>query len=102
MYISFCGNIKTPISSEILEEQYPVIENQNGAPTGFRHSLDYAPFATKDSLTVYVARVQNSIGHMVADCPAAGWHEDTFCFLDEDGAPVKEDDFNPNPVPQLI
>lgn len=115
-YISFCGVFSVPENFKRLEAAYPlqydeIFEGTDShgddryreVSTGFRDGLNYEAIDGQDSLTVYLARIDGNTGHLVASCPAGGWADETFVFLDESGAPVKsEDNFNPNPVRQLV
>lgn len=114
-YISFCGTFNVPGNADILSAQFPqqydeIFEGTDShgddryreVSTGFRDGLGYEAIDGKDSLTVYLAKVSGNIGHLVASCPAGGWADETFVFLDESGKPVKAaENFNPNPVEQL-
>jgi len=120
-YISFVGFLETPFdrSIKVLDRIYPpniseVFQgyDSHGEPfyqnynEGFRAKLEYKEIAHKDSLTIYLAVVPGTkptIGHLVADCTPGGWVSDTFVMLDENGEPIKAaDNFNPNPVEQVI
>ena len=114
-YISFCGAFNVPENADALAVQFPlqydeVFEGTDShgddryrdVSTGFRDGLSYASIDGKDSLTVYLAKIDDNVGHLVASCPAAGWADETFVFLDERGNPVKSaENFNPHPVEQL-
>lgn len=114
-YISFCGTFNVPTNANSLAVQYPMQYEEsfegtdsNGddiyqdIQTGFRNGLIYEEIDGKDSLTVYLAKIDDMTGHLVASCPAGGWSDETFVFLGESGCPVKSaDNFNPNPVEQL-
>ncbi len=72
---------------------------------GFREGLLYKVIGRQDSLTVYLAEYpyNECIGHLVADCPQGNWVDSMWVKLDNEGNPVKaEENFNPNPVPQVI
>lgn len=99
VYISFCGKLKLPHNHKELERKFPMSHYEQ---SGFRKKLLYDAIQTKDSLTVYLAKIDEKTGHLVADCPAGGWYEDVFvCLLN--GKPEKaEDNFNPNPFEQLL
>lgn len=102
-YISFCGELVTPDTNETatLEKDFPLIDGGQGGRTG----MQYDHIDGQDQLSIYLAKVPflQNIGHLVADCPAGGWYEETFCILDAEGNPVKSaDNLNPNPVPQLL
>lgn len=114
-YISFVGSFDELPNLDELQTQYPeridywteldydYQDVECSAPTGFRNGLSYYSIGGQDSVTVYLAKIDDKIGHLVADCPAAGWVEECFCYLNEDGEPVKSgDDFNPNPIEQII
>ena len=119
-YISFVGFLETPTedSISILNRVYPpalseVLEgyNSHDEPVykdyneGFRAGLEYKEIGGKDSLTIYLAKLSAApgIGHLVADCTPGGWVSDTFVNLDENGEPIKAaENFNPNPVEQVI
>lgn len=114
-YISFCGTFDVPENADDLAAQFPmqydeVFEGTDSlgddryrdVSTGFRDGLSYDAIDGKDSLTVYLAKVSDNIGHLVASCPAGGWADETFVFLDEGGTPMKSaENFNPNPIEQL-
>ena len=114
-YISFCGTFNVPENVDALAAQFPIEyyeiyegtdshgkERYREVSTGFRSGLSYEAIDGKDSLTVYLAKVSGNIGHLVASCPAGGWADETFVFVDEHGRPVKSaENFNPNPVEQL-
>lgn len=114
-YISFCGTFNVPENSD-LETRYPMTFSETFEGTdslgdhiyrevsnGFRQGLQYETIDGRDSLTVYLAKVSNDIGHLVADCPAGGWVDEAFVHLDASGNPIKsQDNWNPNPVPQLV
>lgn len=114
-YISFCGTFNLPENADALNERFPLEYDEifegtdshgddryRDVSTGFREGLNYEAIDGKDSLTVYLAKVSPGIGHLVASCPAGGWADETFVFLDEIGNPVKSaDNLNPNPVEQL-
>lgn len=114
-YISFCGTFYVPQNANDLSSQFPLQYNEifegtdslgddryREVSTGFRDGLNYEAIDGKDSLTVYLAKLSGNIGHLVASCPAGGWADETFVFLDEHEQPVKSaDNFNPNPVEQL-
>ena len=115
MYISFVGFIQEPENIETLQYTYlmgmqEVFLGENShqeevydwKPTGFRDGLKYEVIGGQDSLTVYLATIDQNTGHLVADCPEGGWVNDCFCVLDAEGNPVKENQFNPNPVEQVI
>lgn len=119
-YIAFVGFFKEvdPKLVSSLNDECPVIINCHetgetdsiGCPifkeewTGFREGgLFYSQIDYRDSLTIYLARINEQIGHLVADCPEGGWVEECFVYLDSDGNPIKDDDnWNPNPIPQLL
>lgn len=115
-YISFVGFIQEPTNHAELSEQYPQQFHErylgedslgdfvyNHVGEGFRDGLEYSVIGGENSLTVWLAVVSDGIGHLVADCPAGGWVDECFCVLDSDGKPLKsEDNYNPNPVPQVI
>lgn len=116
-YISFCGNISTPnkpimdkLSQKFTLQEHEIFEGIDTRgeeryryrSAGFRDGLNYEYIGGKDSLSVYVARINGGVGHLVADCQDGGWSEETFCYLDLDGNPIKANNFNPNPVPQAI
>lgn len=115
-YISFCGTFETPENIDALLAQFKsqyeeVFEGTDShgnhyyreIPTGFRDGLNYNIIGGKDSLTVYIAKIDDNTEHLVADCPEAGWVEETFVQLDEYGNPVKSpNNYNPNPFEQLI
>jgi len=96
-YISFCGTFEVPFNADALSAQFPLQYD-----TAFRDGLSYEAIDGKDSLTVYLAKVDHNTGHLVASCPAGGWEDETFVFLDNEGSPVKSaENFNLNPVRQL-
>lgn len=115
-YISFCGTFDVPENSAALYDRFPlqyreIFEGTDShgedryreVSTGFCDGLKYVVIDGENSLTVYLATVTNNIGHLVASCPAGGWADETFVFLDESGNPVKsEENFNYNPVRQLL
>lgn len=114
-YISFCGTFNVPASSNELAARFPIQYDEifegtdshgddryRDVSTGFRDGLNYETIDGKDSLTVYLAKIDDKTGHLVASCPAGGWADETFVFLDEGGNPVKSaENFNPNPIEQL-
>jgi hypothetical protein len=114
-YVSFLGTFNVPNNSEELHARFAlqweeVFEGRDSAgddiyrdvTTGFRENLSYQAIGGKDSLTVYLATIDAHTAHLVASCPQGGWSEETFVFL-ENGNPVKAaDDFNPNPIEQLL
>ncbi len=90
-YISFCGTFEVPENEDELETAFP--ETYQVTPKGreflgFRSGLSYQQIYQKDSLYVYVAQIDGTTGHLVADCSAAGWVENTFVTL-EAGQPVR-------------
>lgn len=94
-YVSFCGTFLVP---EIKESEFAFEEG-----SCFLEGYAYKQIGGQDSLTVFLTEVADGIGHLVADCPANGWQDSTFVLLDEENLPIKsEDNFNPNPVPQVI
>lgn len=102
-YISFIGFLETPSESDLLtlNRVYP----PNHKCRGFRENLQYKEIGGKDSLTIELAVIPGHahIGHLVADCTPGGWVSDTFVMLDENGDPIKSpENFNPNPVEQII
>ena len=119
-YISFVGLLETPTESDLLTLNRVYPENisevfqgydTNGDPVyrdyneGIRPGLNYREIGFKDSLTIYLAVIPGyaHVGHLVADCTPGGWVSDTFVMLDENGEPIKAaDNFNPNPVEQVI
>lgn len=114
-YISFCGTFNVPQNADNLSSQFPLQydeifegvdshgdERYREVSTGFRDGLTYEVIDGKDSLTVYLAKVSANIGHLVASCPAGGWADETFVFLDGGGNPIKSaENFNQNPIEQL-
>lgn len=114
-YISFCGTFNVPANANELAKLFPIQYDEifegtdshgddryRDVSTGFRNGLNYETIDGKDSLTVYLAKIDDSTGHLVASCPAGGWADETFVFLDEGGNPVKSaENFNPNPIEQL-
>lgn len=114
-YISFVGFFPEVSESKLLQSTYPlqyeeVFEGRDShgddrfrdVSTGFRAGLKYDAIDGKDSLTVFLAKVDDNTGHLVASCPEGGWADECFVYLDESGDPKKsEDNFNPNPVEQL-
>lgn len=114
-YISFCGTFNVPANADELSSQFRIQYDEifdgtdshgndryRDVSIGFRDGLTYEAIDGKDSLTVYLAKVSDEIGHLVASCPEGGWADETFVFLDEAGIPVKSaDNFNPSPVEQL-
>lgn len=114
-YISFCGYFEEPDNVDELEKKYPETFREEFLGTnsheedcykdincGFREDLDYQHIANKDSLDVYLAVIDETTGHLVADCPAGGWVNDCFVILDTEGQPVKANEENPNPIEQVI
>lgn len=115
-YLSFVGFFDVPQNIHVLYEQHPLqtdkvfegvdshgVERYREVSVGFREGLTYKEIDSQDSLTVYLAKVSNAIGHLVASCPAGGWVGESFVFLDEVGNPIKSsENFNPNPVKQLL
>ena len=115
-YISFCGTFNVPANSSELAARFPIQYDEifegtdshgdgryREVTTGFRDGLNYEAIDGKDSLTVYLAKIDDSTGHLVASCPAGGWANETFVFLDNGGNPVKSaENFNPNPIEQLL
>ena len=110
-YISFVGSFDELSNLEELQTQYREqfdvwTDNEDvefSEPRGFRNGLSYSSIGGQDSVTVYLAKVTDTIGHLVVDCPAGGWVEECFCHINEDGEPVKSgDNFNPNPIEQII
>ncbi len=122
-YISFCGFFEEPSLSqnnweETLNLFYPEQFREEYLGTdshgdecyreigcGFREGLSYEVIGGQDSLTVYLAKTSENpfVGHLVADCPQGNWVDSMWVKLDEEGNPVKaEENFNPNPVPQVI
>jgi hypothetical protein len=94
-YISFLGFIQSPSNLETLEKQYPLSED------GFCAALKYEQIDQKDSLLIFLAKIDINTGHLVADFPDQR-NESAFVLLNKDGMPLKSNDnFNPNPVPQL-
>lgn len=114
-YVSFCGTFEVPENNNELSKKFPlqyeeIFEGTDSlgedryreVSTGFRDGLTYETINGKDSLTVYLAKIDDSTGHLVASCRAGGWADETFVFLNEHGKPVKSaNNFNPNPVEQL-
>lgn len=102
-YISFVGHFdELPNQSELLEK-YPVKIADDGYIDPFRPSLTYIQIDQVDSLYIYLAKISDGIGHIVADCSAGGWTDDAFIALDENDNPVKSPaNYNPNPVEQLV
>lgn len=114
-YISFCGTFNVPPNAKSLAMQFPMQYEEvfqgtdsNGddcykdVSTGFRSGISYESIDGKDSLTVYLAKIDDSTGHLVASCPAGGWADETFVFLGQSGHPIKSaGNYNPNPVEQL-
>jgi len=95
-YISFVGMVVVP-----NEKVIPSVEYQTDDANSFLVG-DYVTIDSMDSLEVLLCRVSDSVGHLVADCQQGGWRETTFVCLDEGGNIVRpEDNFNPNPIPQL-
>lgn len=98
-YISFCGFFDVPDIN--FDTQFPKIPEESAR--GFRKGLKYEQHEVRDSLTVYLAEIDEQFGHLVADCPNGNWVDSCFVFLDKNGNPIKSDkNFNPNPVPQLL
>jgi len=114
-YISFCGTFNVPANANELATQFPIQyaeifegtdshgdDRYRDVSTGFRDGLNYEVIDGKDSLTVYLAKIDDNTGHLVASCPAGGWADETFVFLDRQDNLVKSsENFNPNPVEQL-
>ena len=114
-YISFVGVMAVPLQTVELEEAYPLQydeifegidshgdERYREVPVGFRNGLEYEAIDGRDSLTIYLAVIDEKIGHLVASCPAGGWADECFVCL-VDGRPEKAvENFNPNPIPQLL
>lgn len=117
-YIAFVGFFKEVEPSIVanLNVQYPELFSQEYLGknsfgdgvfqdnlAGYRGLLQYEQIDYRDSLTIYLARINEQIGHLVADCPEGGWVEECFVYLDSDGMPIKSDgNWNPNPIPQLL
>jgi hypothetical protein len=96
-YISFCGAFVLPSNTDELQETYQVDES------GFCESLVYEAIGGKDSVTVFLSKINNNTGHLVASCPDGNWADECFICLDNNGEPIKaEGNFNPNPVAQII
>jgi hypothetical protein len=112
-YISFCGFLLEPeidqqvvLNNEHPYKSYPYnpLDGHYEVTTNFRVGLHYEPIGGQDSLTVFLAKTDiPGVGHLVADCPQGGWANDCWVKLDEADNPLKqEDNWNPNPVPQVI
>ena len=111
-YISFTGEFLEPLypyeKKGLVMETYTQEEEWGNQimeveiETGFFTGLKYDQIGQKDSLTIFLAKVEGNIGHLVADCPAGGWVEETFVFLDTNGMPIYASDFNPNPIPRVL
>jgi hypothetical protein len=130
VYISFCGEFQVPSNCEELKAKHPktfgfeevLVRNRYNEidddgrqveidddfyrkeryENEYREGLDYEYIDGKDSLSVYLAVIDNNVGHLVADCTAGGWVSSTFVVL-EDGKPKRPvSNFNPNPVRQLV
>ena len=128
-YISFVGTVLLPTNVEELKSKYSVATYQEDVlvrnreigydddnnqveidndywstetkETGFRNDLEYKAVDGKDSLTVYIAKINDKIGHLVADCPAGGWVESCFVQLENGNLKKATENTNPNPVRQL-
>jgi hypothetical protein len=116
-YISFTGTFNVPTNHEELNIQFPMtyyhrhlgLNSHNEEiieeyEQGFRSGgLIYnSLYSNLDGIDLYISVIENNIGHLVVQCLNGGWNEETFCFLDENGMPIHaEDNFNPNPVPQV-
>ena len=124
-YVSFVGFLVLPSNNQQLEKEYPKIKNyyepnplygeeceewydesreiwttQYVQEKEFRQGLEYQSLDGKDSLTVYLAIIDHKTGHLVADC--GGWSTGTFVVL-ENGRPKKsQNNYNPNPIEQLV
>lgn len=99
-YIAFVGFFKEvePSIVAALNVQYPELFSQEylgknsfgddvfqDNPAGYRGLLQYEQIDYRDSLTVYLARINDKVGHLVADCPEREWVEECFVYLDGDG-----------------
>lgn len=130
-YVSFVGFLVLPSNNDQLEKKYPnntySYEESYWEVTGEEYdeereewydteeeftriitgeeefkNLEYSIIDSQDSLTVYLSIIDEKTGHLVADCPAGGWSTGTFVVL-ENGTPKKsENNYNPNPVRQLV
>ena len=92
-YISFVGFLWAP------EMEEPKVNAQ-----GRIDGLKYKYIDGKDGLSIYLAIVdpKEGIGHLVADC-LPNWVEHTLVLLDQNENPVYDpENFNPNPVTQLV
>ena len=107
-YISFCGTFLVPDNESELNKQF--LGNVYLDDEGFEEIDDHTisgvhheMIDSEDSLRVYLAILQDKmLGHLIADCPAAGWTESTFVLLDEHNIPKRpETNINPNPIRQL-
>lgn len=85
-YISFLGFMKDVEPSIVAELsiEYPLVEWYNVQQPN-RSGLVYDQIDQRDSLTVYLARINDQVGHLVADCPEREWVEECFVYLDGDG-----------------
>ena len=129
IYISFVGSVLLPSNLEALKSKYPVstfkeevlIRNRNigydddnrqieidndyfcteTRESGFRENLDYKVIDGKDSITVYMAVIDDISGHLVVSCPAGGWLETAFVIVENGSLKKSSKNFNPNPVRQL-
>lgn len=116
-YLSFTGTFNVPTNHEELNNQFPMtyyqvsmgvnshdIEVIEDREQGFRSGLIYNSLDSNlDGINLYVANIDENIGHLVVQCLNGGWNEETFCFVDQVGHPIHaEDNFNANPVLQSI
>lgn len=115
IYLSFCGQFFIPQNLQELEAKFPPMtgthevwnnqieewENEE-YESDERHDLYYNQIDGKDSITVFLAVIDENTGHLVVDCSAGGWTESSFIVL-ENGEPKRpQSNFNPNPVRQLV
>lgn len=107
VYLSFCGEFLVPENVEQLRVKYPMCWHVNGddkeVDDHYIVGFQYEHIDSRDSLCVSMAIVEDGIGHIVADCSAAGWIESSFVLIDNNNNPIRpETNFNPNPVRQLV
>lgn len=115
IYLSFCGEFFVPENIDELEAKFPPKQGMHEVwnyqteswenelyYSDDRQNLYYNPIDGEDSITVYLAVIDEKTGHLIVDCSAAGWSETSFIVL-ENGEPKRpESNFNPNPVRQLV
>ncbi len=81
--ISHVGVFTIPENNTQLETNYP-LDNKNEP---LREGLDYKLFNRIDTTYIYLAKVNNEVGHVFVQNSHADWDDSTFCVL-ENGSPV--------------